>query len=37
MLNAQVTQIQKLSQKQTSTGKVLASVFWDAQGILFIN
>ena len=22
---------------QTSTGKVLASVFWDAQGILFID
>ena len=27
----------KRSKTQTSAGKVLASVFWDAQGILFIN
>ena len=27
----------KLPKTQTSAGKVLASVFWDAQGILFID
>ena len=32
----QVKAIQS-NQTQTSTGKVLASVFWDVQGILFIN
>ena len=25
------------NQRQTSGGKVLASIFWDAQGILFID
>ena len=45
MLNVQVTQIRQLSPKipknftktQTSAGRVLASVFWDPQAILFID